>query len=268
MARLRPPRLRTDSFSFPIEPEQPLVVDHMSFAPQQHMEPPIAEPPSLMGNRFHPLAQRRTSSVLEAGSASSSGSSPALGTPAARLIQTRHGDGRRPLARQRALPLMGWSAPSSRRRMGRHQQEDDMSLRNMPATSRRVRNRYRQEHFPRRRPGWRRAHRSRRPTSGAIRCCGSLSVPSRPSSAWKPARGRNGWLASSKRMGHRVRIIPAQFVKPYVKSQQERHHRCRGDRRSGDPSDDALRRTQNGRIRSICRRCIGFATSSSAQGRV
>ena len=68
------------------------------------------------------------------------------------------------------------------------------------------------------------------------------------------------WLARKLRaMGHKVRIIPAQFVKPYVKSQQERHHRRGGDRRSGDTADDALRRKSGLQNRSTCRRFTASA---------
>ena len=40
-----------------IDAEQPLVVDHMALSPQQHVQTPIPEAPSLMGDRLHPLAQ-------------------------------------------------------------------------------------------------------------------------------------------------------------------------------------------------------------------
>ena len=51
------------------------------------------------------------------------------------------------------------------------------------------------------------------------------------------------WFARKlQAMGHTVRIIPAQFVKPLRRIEQERHDRRGGrDRRSGDPTDNALR---------------------------
>jgi hypothetical protein len=33
------------------------MVDQMALAPEQHVQPAIAEPPTLMGNRLHPLTQ-------------------------------------------------------------------------------------------------------------------------------------------------------------------------------------------------------------------
>ena len=44
--------------------------------------------------------------------------------------------------------------------------------------------------------------------------------------------------------GHEVRLMPAQYVKPYVEDQQERLRRCGGDRRGCGSADDALRADQ------------------------
>jgi transposase len=43
--------------------------------------------------------------------------------------------------------------------------------------------------------------------------------------------------AALRRQGHDVRLIPAQFVKPFVKVEQKRFHRCRDDRRSRYPAE-------------------------------
>ena len=67
-------------------------------------------------------------------------------------------------------------------------------------------------------------------TAQANRSNGSVAVgrgfssssnwQSPPSSEWEPIRDRNGWHGRSKILGHTVRIIPAQFVKPYLKSNE------------------------------------------------
>ena len=54
--------------------------------------------------------------------------------------------------------------------------------------------------------------------SGARRCYSSLNEPILPLSAWKPVPGSQWFARKLQAMGHTVRIIPAQFVKPYVKS--------------------------------------------------
>jgi transposase len=48
-----------------------------------------------------------------------------------------------------------------------------------------------------------------------------------------------------RKQGHDVRLIAAQFVKPFVKVQQERLRGCRGDRRSGGTQEHALRPDQD-----------------------
>ena len=46
--------------------------------------------------------------------------------------------------------------------------------------------------------------------------------------------------------GHEVRLMPAQYVKPYVKTRQERLHRCRNHCRSGATAEDAFCADQDG----------------------
>ena len=54
------------------------------------------------------------------------------------------------------------------------------------------------------------------------------------------------FLGSALRaQGHQVRLMPAQFVKPYRKSEQERLHRWGSDSRSRDPAEHALCTDQN-----------------------
>jgi transposase len=43
-----------------------------------------------------------------------------------------------------------------------------------------------------------------------------------------------------REQGHEVRLIPAQYVRPYVKTSKSDLHRCRGDRRGRRTTDDAL----------------------------
>jgi transposase len=53
------------------------------------------------------------------------------------------------------------------------------------------------------------------------------------------------WLARKiKALGHTVRIVPAQFVKPYVKSNKNDLIDAACHRRGRDAADDALRRAQ------------------------
>ena len=42
---------------FAVDPLNPLLVDRMTLAPQQHMQPSIAEPSSFLGQGLQPLAQ-------------------------------------------------------------------------------------------------------------------------------------------------------------------------------------------------------------------
>src|SRR5882762_5927864 len=46
--------------------------------------------------------------------------------------------------------------------------------------------------------------------------------------------------AALRSQGHDVRLIPAQFVKPYLKIEQERLPRCGSDRRGGSATEHAL----------------------------
>ena len=46
--------------------------------------------------------------------------------------------------------------------------------------------------------------------------------------------------------GHTVRLMPPEYVRPYVKAREERRPRRRGDRGGRDPSDHAVRRAQVG----------------------
>src|SRR2546423_9362103 len=43
-----------------------------------------------------------------------------------------------------------------------------------------------------------------------------------------------------REQGHQVRLIPAQFVKPYRKSNKNDFLRCGSDRRSGNQTEHAL----------------------------
>ena len=52
------------------------------------------------------------------------------------------------------------------------------------------------------------------------------------------------WARELVGLGHDVKLMPAHYMKPYVKRGQERRGRCGGDLRGGDPADDALRRHQ------------------------
>ena len=53
-----------------------------------------------------------------------------------------------------------------------------------------------------------------------------------------------GRLLQSK--GYRVKLIAPQFVKPYVKIEQDRRERCRGDLRGDEPAEHALRWREDG----------------------
>ncbi len=53
------------------------------------------------------------------------------------------------------------------------------------------------------------------------------------------------WAREIAALGHKVRLMPPQFVKPYVT--EERRGRCRGDLRSGAATDHALRADQGRR---------------------
>ena len=44
--------------------------------------------------------------------------------------------------------------------------------------------------------------------------------------------------------GHDVRLMSPEYVRPYIKAQEERRSRRRGDRGGGDLADDALCRTE------------------------
>jgi transposase len=48
------------------------------------------------------------------------------------------------------------------------------------------------------------------------------------------------WARELIARGHEVRLMPAQYVKPYVKRREERRGGCRGDLRSRDAADDAI----------------------------
>ncbi len=54
--------------------------------------------------------------------------------------------------------------------------------------------------------------------SDATRCCSSSSAQRRRSSGWNRALVLSGSPGRLQALGHKVRLIPAQFVKPYVKS--------------------------------------------------
>ncbi|EPE93633.1 IS1111A/IS1328/IS1533 insertion sequence transposase (plasmid) [Rhizobium grahamii CCGE 502] len=49
------------------------------------------------------------------------------------------------------------------------------------------------------------------------------------------------WARVLTALGHEVRLMPASYVKPYVKRQKNGCDGCRGDLRGGDAADDALR---------------------------
>lgn len=72
------------------------------------------------------------------------------------------------------------------------------------------------------------------------------------------------WIARKiHALGHKVRLIPAQFVKPYVKSNKNRHHRCGGDRRSSYATNNAVCCTQERRTS----RSSGFAQGARPDDR-
>ncbi len=48
-----------------------------------------------------------------------------------------------------------------------------------------------------------------------------------------------------REQGHEVRLIPAQYVKPLREDEQERLHRCRGDRGGCLTTHDAFRADQD-----------------------
>jgi hypothetical protein len=56
-----------------VKPLHPLLVDRMAFAPQQHMQATVAEPPPLLGQGFQPLTQTPRRPVARLFSARSSG---------------------------------------------------------------------------------------------------------------------------------------------------------------------------------------------------
>jgi hypothetical protein len=55
------------------------------------------------------------------------------------------------------------------------------------------------------------------------------------------------WARELIALGHEARLMPPNYVKAYVKTQQARRGRCRGDLRGGSASVDALRTGKNSR---------------------
>ncbi len=74
------------------------------------------------------------------------------------------------------------------------------------------------------------------PGRGAVR-----QTCRRASSAWKPVSARNHLGRKLRGFGHDARLMPAKYVRPYSKGQEERLPRCRGDRRGGATADDEVR---------------------------
>ena len=66
--------------------------------------------------------------------------------------------------------------------------------------------------------------------------------------------------------GHQVRLMSPEYVRPYVKA-QERRPRRGGDRRGGDPADNAVCRAQERKRSSTCRACTAPVTGWWASGR-
>ena len=57
--------------------------------------------------------------------------------------------------------------------------------------------------------------------------------------------GSHFWAREIARLGHTVRLMAPQYVKPYTQASQERPGRCRGDLRSGPAAEHALRGGQD-----------------------
>jgi hypothetical protein len=89
---------------FFVQPVNPLAVDRVTLAPQQHPKASIAKPPALLSQRFQPRAAdcHRT---VGAGSGRSTGPRQPHGTPAARSSRTRLADEPPPRGQQRASPF-------------------------------------------------------------------------------------------------------------------------------------------------------------------
>ena len=54
------------------------------------------------------------------------------------------------------------------------------------------------------------------------------------------------WSRELETLGHRVRLMPPAYVKPYVKRQKNGHHGRRGDLRGGHETQHAVRADQDG----------------------
>lgn len=84
------------------------------------------------------------------------------------------------------------------------------------------------------------------------------------------------WARKLAELGHTVKLMAPQFVKPYVKTNKN-DARCRGDLRGGEPSQHEVRASKNGcttgsaepaqGATGICRRahCTGESDSRIAQ---
>ena len=68
--------------------------------------------------------------------------------------------------------------------------------------------------------------------------------------------------AEAAELGHTRRLMAPQFVKPYVKTQQERRRRCRGDLRSGGAARTCASCRSRAWSSRRCWRCTGCARDS------
>ena len=75
------------------------------------------------------------------------------------------------------------------------------------------------------------------------------------------------WARELIKLGHEVRLMPPAYVKPYVKRGQDRRQRCRGDLRSGHPSDDAVRGGEVARAAGGAGDCTARASCWSSSAR-
>ncbi len=55
------------------------------------------------------------------------------------------------------------------------------------------------------------------------------------------------WARELRALGHEVRLMPASYVKAYVKPPEERCGRCGGHLRGGDAAEHAVRAGEDGR---------------------
>ena len=76
------------------------------------------------------------------------------------------------------------------------------------------------------------------------------------------------WARELVALGHDVRLIPPQYVKPYVKTEQDRCGRCRSDLRSRRPPEHAVRSDQDeGEPGAVDTAPCALAAGAAADGR-